>query len=65
MKNKLAAYNPVPTTSLDEIRKGQAMAEERNLALARVTDSADDDVDQTKAVLQRRMEARANPFHRP
>ena len=33
------------------------MAEERNLALARATDSADDDdVDQTKAALQRRME---------
>ena len=32
------------------------MAEERDLALARVTDSADDDVDQTKAALQRRME---------
>lgn len=32
------------------------MAEERNLGLARVTDSADDDVDQTKAALQRRME---------
>jgi len=32
------------------------MAEERDLALARATDSADDDVDQTKAALQRRME---------
>jgi len=32
------------------------MAEERNVALARATDSADDDVDQTKAALQRRME---------
>lgn len=34
------------------------MAEERNLALERATDSAaaDDDVDQTKAALQRRME---------
>jgi ElaB/YqjD/DUF883 family membrane-anchored ribosome-binding protein len=32
------------------------MAEERNLALARANDSADDDVDQTKAALQRRME---------
>src|SRR5215210_8572209 len=32
------------------------MAEERNLALARADDSADDDVDQTKAALQRRME---------
>lgn len=32
------------------------MAEERNVALARSTDSADDDVDQTKAALQRRME---------
>ena len=32
------------------------MAEERNLALARATDSDDDDVDQTKAALQRRME---------
>lgn len=32
------------------------MAEERNLGLARTTDSADDDVDQTKAALQRRME---------
>jgi hypothetical protein len=32
------------------------MAEERDLALARATDSDDDDVDQTKAALQRRME---------
>jgi ElaB/YqjD/DUF883 family membrane-anchored ribosome-binding protein len=32
------------------------MAEERNVALARATDSADEDVDQTKAALQRRME---------
>ena len=32
------------------------MAEERNVGLARATDSADEDVDQTKAVLQRRME---------
>lgn len=32
------------------------MAEERDLALARATESADDDVDQTKAALQRRME---------
>jgi ElaB/YqjD/DUF883 family membrane-anchored ribosome-binding protein len=32
------------------------MAEERNLGLARATDSADEDVDQTKAALQRRME---------
>ena len=32
------------------------MAEERNLGLVRATDSADDDVDQTKAALQRRME---------
>lgn len=32
------------------------MAEERTLGLARVNDSADDDVDQTKAALQRRME---------
>jgi ElaB/YqjD/DUF883 family membrane-anchored ribosome-binding protein len=32
------------------------MAEERNVVLARATDSADDDVDQTKAALQRRME---------
>jgi ElaB/YqjD/DUF883 family membrane-anchored ribosome-binding protein len=32
------------------------MAEERNLDLARTNDSADEDVDQTKAALQRRME---------
>ena len=32
------------------------MAEERNVSLARAGDSADDDVDQTKAALQRRME---------
>lgn len=32
------------------------MAEERNVGLARTTDSSDDDVDQTKAALQRRME---------
>ena len=32
------------------------MAEERNLGLVRATDSADEDVDQTKAALQRRME---------
>ena len=32
------------------------MAEERNLTLARASDSADEDVDQTKAALQRRME---------
>jgi ElaB/YqjD/DUF883 family membrane-anchored ribosome-binding protein len=32
------------------------MAEERNVGLARSTDSADDDADQTKAALQRRME---------
>lgn len=32
------------------------MAEERNVGLARATDSADEDVDQTKAALQRRME---------
>ncbi|HJQ34397.1 MAG TPA: hypothetical protein VJ866_19610 [Pyrinomonadaceae bacterium] len=32
------------------------MAEERNVGLARASDSADDDVDQTKAALQRRME---------
>src|SRR5918993_1358609 len=32
------------------------MAEERNVGLARATDSADDEVDQTKAALQRRME---------
>ena len=32
------------------------MAEERNVALARAADSAEDDVDQTKAALQRRME---------
>ncbi|MET0649418.1 MAG: hypothetical protein ABW208_22640 [Pyrinomonadaceae bacterium] len=32
------------------------MAEERSLALERATDSADEDVDQTKAALQRRME---------
>src|ERR671927_1795045 len=32
------------------------MAEERNLAPARASDSADDDADQTKAALQRRME---------
>src|SRR5215207_5217011 len=32
------------------------MAEERNVALARAADSADEDVDQTKAALQRRME---------
>jgi hypothetical protein len=32
------------------------MAEERNLSLSRANDSADDDVDQTKAALQRRME---------
>ena len=32
------------------------MAEERNVALERATDSADDDVDQTEAALQRRME---------
>jgi hypothetical protein len=32
------------------------MAEERNVSLERATDSADDDVDQTKAALQRRME---------
>lgn len=32
------------------------MAEERNLGLVRATDSADGDVDQTKAALQRRME---------
>ncbi|MBV8857641.1 MAG: hypothetical protein JOZ96_06135 [Acidobacteria bacterium] len=32
------------------------MAEERDLALARANDTADEDVDQTKAALQRRME---------
>lgn len=32
------------------------MAEERDVALARVSDSDDEDVDQTKAALQRRME---------
>ena len=32
------------------------MAEERNLALARANDSADEETDQTKAALQRRME---------
>ena len=32
------------------------MAEERNVALTRANDSADEDVDQTKAALQRRME---------
>jgi hypothetical protein len=32
------------------------MAEERNVGLARATDSSDADVDQTKAALQRRME---------
>jgi ElaB/YqjD/DUF883 family membrane-anchored ribosome-binding protein len=37
-------------------QKGQAMAEERNVGLARASESADDDVDQTKAALQRRME---------
>ena len=55
MKNRLTARTAVPNRSHRGTQKGQAMAEERNVGLARATEHEGGE-DSTKEELQRRME---------